>query len=469
VVNLLRGFLFTYIMKNYFFAVFLSVITCFGYTQNEDSLIIRKIFTEALTNYTSYNKLSFLCKEIGGRIGGAPQSIEAVYWAKKTLAEYGADTVYLQDLKVRNWKRGEKETCIVKTSLAPEKNLSVCALGGSVGTGKKGISAKVVEVKNFDELKLLGKDKIEGKIVFFNRAADPSTYSTFPAYGGAANQRVHGAAYAARYGAVAAISRSLTLAYHDYPHTGIMYYNDSIKKIPAFAISTISADLLSEFLKNDTALTIFLKSGCFENEDTTSYNVIGELKGSEHPEEIIVVSAHIDAWDNGEGAHDDGAGVVQAMEVLRIFKSLGIKLKRTLRVVHFMDEEMAQRGGRKYASVVEEKNEKHIAAIESDCGGFTPQGFCFENGANIKGLIEKWKPLLIEYGLWLFIEGHSAVDIGIMKNLKFPLFGLMTDSQRYFDHQHAPTDVFEAVNKRELQLGAASMAALVYLLDKYAL
>jgi len=214
-------------------------------------------------------------------------------------------------------------------------------------------------------------------------------------------------------------------------------------------------------------LELYLKSGCYENEDTTSYNVIADLKGSEFPDEIIVVGAHIDAWDNGQGAHDDGAGVVQAMEVLRIFKYLNLKPRHTIRVVEYIDEEMAQRGARKYAEIVKNKSEKHIAAIESDCGGFTPQGFSYEAGNNVTKRLEQWKPLLIEYGLWLYPQGHSGVDVGFLEEQNIPLFGLMTDSQRYFEYQHASTDVFEAVNKRELKLGAAAMAALVYLIDIY--
>ncbi len=455
-------------MKRLFFIT--SFIVCIHtavYSQSSDTAVIRNIFTEALTNYSAHDNLRYLCKEIGGRIGGSPQSLRAAGWAKDVLTENGADTVYFLEHTVRNWKRGGKETAKIVKSKAGKHVLSVCALGGSVATEKKGITSKVIEVQNFDELKKLGKEKVNGKIVFFNRPANPATYSTFPAYGGAANQRVQGASQAALYGGIASVSRSLTLANHDYPHTGIMRYTDSLNKVPAFAISTQSADLLSKLLKTDPELELFLQSNCTEKADTASCSVIGEMRGTEFPEEIILVGAHIDTWDISEGAHDDGAGVVQAMEVLRIFKSLGIKLKHTLRVVQFMDEEMAQRGARKYAETVLSKGEKHIAAIESDEGGFTPQGFCYDAGDEVTKRMDEWKPLLLEYGLWLFIKGYSAVDISFLEGHDIPLFGLMNDSQRYFDYQHAATDVFEAVNKRELQLGAASMAALIFLIDKY--
>ncbi len=435
--------------------------------QNNDSIVIKSIFSSALTSNASYENLRHLCKEIGGRIGGSPQAAKAVDWLHVALKSAGADTVYLQELKVRNWKRGFKESCYAKSDKGGKKPMAVCALGGAMGTGKQGVAANIIEVQNFDQLKTLGEANIRGKIVFFNRPADPTLYNTFAAYGGAANQRVYGASMAASYGAVASISRSLTNIKHAYPHTGIMHYLDSLPKIPAFAISTVDADVLSAIVKNEPSTKVYLQSGCYEKLDTISHNVIAEIKGSEFPNEIIVVGGHIDAWELGEGAHDDGIGVVQAMDVLRIFKELNIKPRHTIRVVEFMDEEMAQRGGRKYEEILQQTKEKHIAAIESDEGGFTPQGFAYDAGDSVGKRLEQWKPLLINYGLWLYNRGYSGVDISFMEKEKIPLFGLITDSQRYFDFQHAATDKFEAVNQRELQLGGASMAALIYLIDKY--
>ncbi len=437
--------------------------------QNTDSLFIASIFSNALSDSNSYEQLRYLCKNIGGRIGGSQQAAQAVGWLKKVLKETGADTVYLQECKVRSWKRGLGEVCYVNKSAKGRQRFDVCALGGSVGTGTKGVVAGIIEVKSLEELALLGEEKIKGKIVFFNRPADPAWYNTFRAYGGAADQRFIGPSIAASYGAVASITRSLTVYTHKYPHTGIMHYYDSLPKVPAFAISTLDADKLSTLIKNEPYTNLYLQSTCFELPDTTSYNVIAELKGSEFPDEIIVVGAHVDAWDNGEGAHDDGSGVVQAMDVIRIFKELHYKPRRTIRIVEFMDEEMAQRGGRKYAETIKNTGEKHIAAIESDEGAFLPQGFSYESGDAklVDKRFDAWKPLLQPYGLWNFHKGYSGVDISFMENQGFPLFGLLNDSQRYFMYQHAPSDVFEAVNPRELQLGAASMASLVYLIDKY--
>lgn len=454
-------------MKKVILIVVLLFTIIFGKAQNADSIHIRKIFSEALTDYTSYEQLKYLCKQIGGRIAGSKQSLEAVYWAKAEMEKLGADTVYLQECKVRSWNRGAPELSYVKSKSSEKLKFQVCALGGSVGTPIAGITAGIVEVKSIDELQKLGADKIKGKVVFFNRPANPEYYNTFMAYGRAADQRVIGASMAASYGAVASVTRSLTVIKHKYPHTGILRYIDSLPKIPAFAISTTDADVLSGLIIKDSSIQIFLKSSCSESEEVISYNVIAELKGCENPEEYIVVGGHLDAWDNGEGAHDDGAGIVQTMEVLRIYKKIGFRPKHTLRFIAFMDEEMAQRGARKYAESVALKNEKHIAALESDVGAFLPLGFSYVGGDEVAKRFEQWKPILDDYGLNYFLKGYSGVDISFLRDRNFPLFGLMCDSQRYFNYQHAATDVFESVFHRELQLGSASMTALIYLIDNY--
>lgn len=436
--------------------------------QNSDSAIMRGFFTEALTNYTSYEQLRFLCKETPGRISGTPQAAAAVEYTKQILQGMGLDTVYLQECNVRAWKRGDKERASVTSPLFGNFSPEVCALGGSIGTGPEGIIANVIEVQNFDELKSLGKSKIKGKIVFFNRPADPTFLNTFPSYGSAADQRVHGAAEAAVYGAVGVVVRSLTLANDEFPHTGIMRYEDGKDTIPAIAIGTKNADKLSSWLKADPNLNFFFFTNCFEAPENISYNVIGELKGSENPDEIICFGGHLDAWDNGcEGAHDDGVGVMHTIEALRLIQAADIMPRHTLRVVVFMDEEVAQRGGKTYADQVKANGEKIIAAIESDRGGFTPVGFSIDAGDSVYAQFDKWKPLFLQYGLYQIAHGYSGVDIYPLKEQGIPLIALMTDSQRYFDYQHAASDTFETVNHRELQLGSASIAMLVYLIDKY--
>lgn len=454
-------------MKKIIIALFISFLFLDCQSQKSDSLMIRGFYNEALTDYTAYHQLRYLCKEIGGRICCTPQAAAAVEWAKQELEHMGLDTVYLQECSVRCWKRGEPEQAAVVSALLGSFEPPVCALGGSVGTGNAGLRARVVEVKSMEELKELGKSKIKGKIVFFNRPAEPTFINTFPSYGSAADQRVHGAAMAASYGALGVVVRSLTLADDEHPHTGIMRYRDSIPAIPAIAIGTANADKLSFWLKQDPDLNFFFRTTCEERPEGISYNVIGELKGSEKPDEIICFGGHLDAWDNGEGAHDDGVGVVQTIEALRLFMATECQPKHTLRVVVFMDEEVAQRGGQKYAAEVKRKGEKILAAIESDRGGFTPLGFSVDAGEAVYRRMDEWRPYFSAYGMHEIVHGYSGVDIYPLKEQGIPLFALMTDSQRYFDYQHAPNDVFENVNRREMQLGSAAIATLIYLIDRY--
>lgn len=241
-------------------------------------------------------------------------------------------------------------------------------------------------------------------------------------------------------------------------------------KIPCAAISTNGADLLSRVLRADAGTQFFMKLNCEKLDSVLSHNVIGEIRGTEHPEEIIVVGGHLDSWDTGKGAHDDGAGVVQSIEILRTLKALGIKPKRTIRAVAFMNEENGNRGGRKYAEIADNKKEKHVAAIESDAGGFTPYGFGMEMPDEKRMLVKSWAPLFRPYLVWNFEDSHGGTDIGPLRDrMKVPLFGLEVDSQRYFDYHHAASDTFDKVNKRELHLGAAAMAAMAYLLSVHGL
>jgi carboxypeptidase Q len=459
-------------LKSFLATVVFLALAFSGSSQDKDSLTISTIFGNALSDNTAFHNLEYLCKKIGGRLCGSPQSMQAVKWSETVLKNMGADTVYKQELKVRHWERGEKEIATVRSKTKGSHDLHVCAIGGSIGTGEKGITANVVEVKDFEELAKLGIKEIEGKIVFFDHPADPTYYYTFNAYGGVAKFRVFGAVQAARFGALAVIVRSATLSHDDYPHTGVMHYADTVKQIPAVAVSTNDADNLDQWLKSDPGLSLYLRTTCKELPEVTSYNVIGEIRGTEKPDEIIAFGGHLDSWDIGEGAHDDGIGVVQTMEVLRLFKALGIKPKHTIRVVVFMDEEMAQRGAARYAESAkppEAGKTKHIAAIETDRGGFTPTGFSIDASPEQVKKIREWKSLLIPYGLYSLEKGGSGVDIRDLKPLGIPLIALVTDSQRYFDYQHAANDTFDKVNEREMQLGSASIAALVWLIDKYGL
>jgi Zn-dependent M28 family amino/carboxypeptidase len=444
----------------------LSAFTQLPLHAQSDSVIIRKIYSEALTNGKSYSNLDYLSNKIGGRLSGSPQAQKAVDWAFKAMKEAGADTVYLQECMVPHWVRGAKETARVISGNASEnKELSVNALGGSIGTPPAGITAPIIEVMGVEGLEKIGKSNIEGKFVFFNEPMDPTFIETFDAYGKAVSQRWAGASEAAKFGAVGVIVRSCSPLKDDHPHTGSMHYQDSLHRIPACAISTLGADWLSEHLKTNKNLKFNLKMDCKTLPDEKSYNVVGELFGSMTPAEYIVVGGHLDSWDTGKGAHDDGAGVVQSIEVLRIYKALGIKPKRSIRAVAFMNEENGRRGGNKYAELAKLKNEKHIAAIESDAGGFSPRGFSSSAKPEIKARIKSWRTLMEPYGIYDFNSDGSGVDIRPLLDMGVTCFELKTDSQRYFDYHHAATDTFETVSKRELELGGAAMAALVWIIS----
>jgi Peptidase family M28 len=445
------------------FLLLLAAICCKA--QTNDSAIISAIYKEALTQNQAYKWLEQLCTIAPKRLSGSPGAAKAVELVYNQLQSIKNISVYKQDVMVPHWVSGEKETAYITTGKV-KTPLSVCALGRSIGTSAEGLKGSVIEVKDFEELDKLG-EKVKGKIVFYNHPMNPGYYNTFRAYGEAVRYRWAGANRASNYGAIGVVVRSMTLAFDDFPHTGSMANYDSVPPIPACAISTIGAQKLSESLTKDNNLQFFYKASCKTLPDAPSHNVIGEIKGSEFPEEIIIVGGHLDAWETGDGAHDDGAGVVQAMDVLRLFKDLNIQPKRTIRCVAFMNEENGGRGGEKYAVESKEKKQNHIAAIESDGGGATPQGFSFKGDAAVVEKIMKWKDLLKPYGANDWTEGHGGADIDHLEDQGTLLIGLTPDSQRYFDYHHAASDTFDKVNKRELQLGAASMAAMVYLLSEY--
>ncbi|WP_297762127.1 M20/M25/M40 family metallo-hydrolase [uncultured Muriicola sp.] len=444
-----------------------NMVTIYGQTEDEKQL---KIFYDlALTKGKSYDWLNHLSNQIGGRLSGSVQAEQAIVYTKAELDSLGLDRVWLQPVMVPKWVRGTPEFAYLESKPGYTSNVPICALGGSVATPPGGVKANVIEVRELSDLEKLGKAKIQGKIVFFNRPMDPTLLNTFQAYSGAVNQRSSGAAEASKYGAVGVIVRSMNLRLDDYPHTGSTSYGDltDAEKIPAAAISTNGAEFLSTTLKLDPNIQFYFKQNCKQLEDVPSFNVIGEIKGSTKPNEIIVVGGHLDSWDLGDGAHDDGAGCVQSMDVLRLLKLSGYKPKRTIRVVLFMNEENGLRGGRKYASEAEKNGEKHVFALESDAGGFTPRGFSFDSSEADFSTILNWKSLFEPYLMQQFTKGGGGADIGPLKKEGIVLAGLRPDSQRYFAHHHAENDTFEHVNKRELELGAAAMVSLIYLADKY--
>ena len=446
---------------------FFIAVVSFG--QKSDKQQLKAIYDVALTQGKGYDWLNYLSNQIGGRLSGSIQAQQAVEYTKTQLDAMGLDEVWLQPVMVPKWVRGAPEFAYIESNPGITNNVPICALGGSVATPLGGLKAGVIEVKSLEELPNLGRAKVEGKIVFFNKPMDPTNINTFESYSGCVDQRYSGAAEAAKYGAVGVIVRSLNLRLDDLPHTGSMSYGEIPvnDRIPAAAISTNGAELLSTTLKLNPGIQFYFRQYCKQFDDVQSYNVIGEIKGTTYPDEVLVVGGHLDSWDLGDGAHDDGAGCVQSMEVLRLLKLTGYRPQRTLRVVLFMNEENGLRGGNAYAAEAKKKNENHVFALESDAGGFTPRGFSFDcSEANFEQ-IQQWKPLFEPYLIHSFSRGGSGADINPLKNGAMVLAGLRPDSQRYFDHHHAANDTFEHVNKRELELGAAAMASLIYLVDTY--
>jgi carboxypeptidase Q len=439
--------------------------------KEETAFFIKSIFENTMESGECYSWLQELCTQAGPRLSGSVSYDQAANLMAEKLKQIGCDTVWLQPTYVKKWTRGEKEEAKIifgdkEKSSVPLRTL---ALGNSPGTPITGLRAQVIEVKSLDELDSIG-NQVKGKIVFFNRPMPAGTLKSFRAYGATVDQRSRGAGVASKYGAIAVVVRSMTQNIDDVPHTGVtvFYPERGEKLIPAFAISTKGANLLSLLLKKES-LRLFLKSNCQLDQDSTlAYNVIGEVRGIGKSNKIIAVGGHLDSWDVAQGAHDDGAGCVQSMQVLSTLKMLGYPPRNTIRCVLFSNEENGLAGAKAYKKWSDENGEQHIAAIEADAGGFTPRGFTCEGDTSIFRkyfkLVQAKMDYLEPYDLYLK-PGGSGADIGILKSQKGILMGLSVDSQRYFDYHHTERDRFEAVHHRELRYGAAALTSMVYLLD----
>lgn len=466
---------------------------------------IKKIYDEALLNPHAYSRLGELCKEFGARLSGSDQTEAAIEWSVSMLNSYAFDSVYQQPVLVPRWERGEtsklnfsspwltknlfsanqeiaqqrfpnspapKYECDAyvnslgdqiscKTKIFP---MQVTALGGSIG-GK--VTGNCIAVESKAELDSLGElGELRDKIVLLNRPFEEEFIRTFMAYGSCVNQRVYGAVWCAPYGAKAVLVRSMSNSCDLHPHTGVTYYDDTINKIPIAAISTAAADALSFLSKKDSKLKLDLELSCVTYDDRMSSNVIAQSLGLVYPKRVIAFGGHFDSWDEGEGAHDDGAGIMHCFEALRILKELNYQPRHTLRCVWWINEENGLKGAIKYAELASESGDSHVVALESDRGGFTPRGFALDSVAYNK--VMPYREIFAQYGAGEFELGGGGADIGPLKKIdsNTQLVAFVPDSQRYFDVHHAETDVFENVNKRELQLGAAAIAAMIYVLDQ---
>ena len=447
------------------------IISCETTTpyDQETADVITQFYGDALGERESYNLLRDLSKDIGQRLSGSEGAAKAVLWSKEIMEGYGFDSVFLQEVMVPHWERGAYEECFYYEG-NKKINLSILGAGGTVSTPFEGVTAEVVVVKSLEEVDVLGREGVEGKIVFYNKAFNQRYINIGTSYGETGFQRRLGAIKAAEYGAVASVFRSLSSSNDDYPHTGSMSYKEGVDSIAHGGLGVLSSIKLSEKIKEDpkTKLTVRLSGKWFP--DALSHNVIGEIKGSENPDNIILVGGHLDSWDVSEGAHDDGAGCVHSIGALRLFQKQGIKPKNTLRAVMFMNEENGLRGGTQYAENAIKNNEKHIVAIESDASAYIPRGFGFSGSDEQLEKIQDWLKYFDKNTISYFSKGGGGADIGpLHRRTGTPMFGLSIDGQKYFEIHHTAKDVFEAVHPREMELGTASMASLVYLIDKYGL
>lgn len=453
--------------------IFMGIIALLSCTENKienysDEEVIKQIFEEANSSIIAYQNLKHLTEKFPKRLACYPQGIEAAHWTKEIMEQMELDKVFLQEAQVMNWKRGDQEIGIIKLN-DEEIAVNVCAIGRGIATGENGLEAEVIEVEGLEGLELLTNEQVNGKIVFFNKIMNPNYSNPFRAYNETAGQRFTGPKLAAEYGAIGTVIRSLSTAVDEFPHTGTMGIFKGSEAVPAVCIATKHAELLSDMLKQNPDLTFYFKTNCENKPDTVSYNAIGELTGTEFPNEYITVGGHLDSWDNSPGAHDDGGGCMQSIEVLRILKKIGYKPKHSIRAVMFMDEEISQGGGKAYLEQAIKKGEKHILAIESDRGVTAPSGFTIDADSLTIGKIAAFKELFKDYGITVFEKGYGGVDIGPLKEIGTPLCGLVTDPTHYFEWHHCANDTFDKVNREEMQKGAATMATLIYLIDKYGL
>lgn len=416
-----------------------------------------RILGAALSSNRAYETLSYLTDRIGPRLSGSARLERAVAWAEAELRRYGLDRVWTEPVRVPHWVRGVETGRIVSPVEHP---LALTALGMSEPTPAAGITGEVVEVAGFEELRALG-EKAKGKIVLFNRPIVPNGGEE-RGYGSAAGLRYRGAVEAAKQGAVGMLIRSLGTASYRLPHTGGMAYEDGVPRIPAAAIAAEDADLIHRLLAAGETVRVNYVLGCRTLPDADSANVLGEIRGREKPEEIVLVGAHLDSWDLGTGALDDGAGVAMVMETMRLFRSVGIVPRRTVRAVLFTNEENGLRGGRAYAETHREELNRHVAAIECDSGAARPIGIGVSAGEGGLDMIRKIAARLAVLGADEVVAGGGGADIGPLAAAGVPLLSLRQDGTRYFDYHHTAADTLDKVDPKELALNVAALGVLVW-------
>ena len=445
-------------------AVLTLTLTTSALAQSTDANANRLI-DYILANSQAYETLSYLTDNIGPRLSGSKGAALAVNYTEKRFKEWGID-VRREPVMVPHWVRGAERARLVSHN---DQRIVLTALGGSVATPAEGLTAEVIEVTSFDQLAALGREKIKGKIVFYNGVMDMSLVESgraFEAYGKAVVFRGAGASRAAEFGAVAAVIRSVASASLRTPHTGAMRYDEKQPKIPAAALTTEDADLVHRLLAKGERVRMHVVLTPRTLPDVASANVIAEIRGSERPNEIVLIGGHLDSWDLGTGAIDDGSGVVMVMETLRAMKELGIRPKRTIRGVLFMNEENGLRGGRKYFENASKREElqKHVAAIESDAGAAPPVGFITTlEGKNLERVQARMKLLNRIAPLRFDSSKHTGADTSPLTDAGVVGFGFVPDPRHYFDFHHTPADTLDKVDPKALAQDTAAIAALAYI------
>lgn len=430
---------------------------------------VEKVIDRILANSKAYDHAAYLTDQIGPRLSGSQNAARAVQWATEQYRSWGID-VHQEKVMVPHWVRGIERAHLVSHR---DQNVVLTALGGSVATPAAGITADVVEVASFDELEKLGRDKVRGKIVFYNKAMDMMLVESgraFEAYSQAVVFRGGGASRAAEYGAVASVIRSVASASLRTPHTGSLHYDEQQPKIPAAALSIEDAELVHRLLARGDRVRMHLVLTPKTLEDVESANVIAEIRGSERPEEVVLLGGHLDSWDLGTGAIDNATGCAMVMETMRTLKELGIRPKRTIRGVLFMNEENGLRGGHKYFENVSQREElqRHVAAIETDAGSAPPTGFITTlEGKALDDLQRRAAPLSRIAPMRFVSSKHTGADTSPLTDAGVIGFGFVPDPRHYFDYHHSAADTLDKVDPKVLAQDTATVAGLALILAEF--
>ncbi len=426
---------------------------------DRDRTAAERILEAALADHHAYHRLAWLTDRIGPRITGSANLEKAIEWATEEFRNDGQENVHTEPVAVPHWVRGKETARVVSPTVHP---VVITALGGSISTPEGGITAEVVAVDNYDELKLLGEE-VRGKIVLYTRPIVRNG-GREAGYGSAATYRVTGATEAAKLGAVAAMNRSLGTAAYRLPHTGMMRYEDGIPKIPAASISAEDSELIQRLLAAGEKVTLHFELGCRNLPMAASANVVAEIRGREKPEQVVILACHFDSWDLGTGAIDDGAGCIMVMESLRIIRAAGLTPRRSLRGVLYTGEENGLWGGKAYALAHAAETGNIVAALESDAGAGAPLGFGVSAGAGAVELLTEWAAPLAVIGADAVRDGGGGADISPLKPYGVPQIGQRQDTTYYFDWHHSMADTLDKVDPDLLAKNVAAMAVLGFAL-----